>query len=263
MSLPIQLISTDFDGTLHSDFELPPIPADLENLIASLQKKGVRWVINTGRDLSNLMEGMARSQLSVRPDFVVVVEREIYVHHDSQYLGVHEWNDQCSQAHARLFHSIRDDLPGIVEWVEARFAATIYEDPYSPFCLIAGSQSDAEAIYDYLAVYAARVGDLTVVRNDIYARFSHKAYNKGTALAEVARRLGIDRQFVLAAGDHWNDLPMLSSEYAGFLVAPSNAIPAVKEHVLRQNGFVASKHAGHGVAQGLRRFLEPTGGSAT
>src|SRR6266705_1676221 len=77
MSLPIRLISTDFDGTLHAECENPPVPHDLQQLIGELQRQGAKWVINTGRDLSSLMEGIARARLSIRPDYVVVVEREI------------------------------------------------------------------------------------------------------------------------------------------------------------------------------------------
>ena len=73
MSLPIQLISTDFDGTLHAEFETPPVPHDLQELIASLQAQGAKWVINTGRDLSSVMEGVARARLNVRPDFLVEI----------------------------------------------------------------------------------------------------------------------------------------------------------------------------------------------
>ena len=58
MKPPIKLISTDFDGTLHTDFENPPVPVVLESLIGALQQRGVVWVINTGRDLTSLMESL-------------------------------------------------------------------------------------------------------------------------------------------------------------------------------------------------------------
>ena len=80
MALPIQFISTDFDGTLHADFETPPMPHDLQMLIGDLQRQGAKWVINTRRDLSSVMEGIARARMSVRPDFLVTVEREIHIH---------------------------------------------------------------------------------------------------------------------------------------------------------------------------------------
>src|SRR5256712_9147487 len=259
MNLAIKLISTDFDGTFFAEFENPPVPEELQRLIGQLQAAGVKWVINTGRDLSSLLEALARAHLSVRPDYLVVVEREIYVHEKSQYVGWEDWNRTCSQAHADLFARVRDDLPRLVAWVNERFDASVYEDSYSPFCLIAEDNRDADVIHEYLKAYCAQVPRLTVVRNDVYARFSHEAYSKGTALSEIARRLGVSRDYILAAGDHLNDLPMLSREHARWLVAPSNAIEPVKDAVRRQDGFVSDEPHGSGVARGVEFFLESAG----
>jgi hydroxymethylpyrimidine pyrophosphatase-like HAD family hydrolase len=93
------------------------------------------------------------------------------------------------------------------------------------------------------------------VRNDVYARFSHVAYNKGTALQELSRRLGIEPENILAAGDHLNDLPMLSTRFARYLVSPSNAVEEVKSLVKKQNGYISALHCGHGIADGLKFFL--------
>ncbi len=256
MTLPIQLISTDFDGTLHADFENPPVPLDLQALIGDLQGRGAKWVINTGRDLSSLMEGMARARLSIRPDFVVTVEREIHVHAGHKYEELDGWNQQCRTDHEKLFQRVRGDVERLIAWIDQRFQATLYEDAYSPFCLIAGNNADADAIQQFLETYCAEVPELTVVRNDVYARFSHVAYNKGTALAEIARRLGVSRDHIFAAGDHWNDLPMLSGDFARCVVAPDNAIAPVKELVRRQNGYVSHQPWGHGVARGLEFYLD-------
>ena len=255
MSLPIELISTDFDGTLFAEFENPPIPEAVERLIGGLQFRGAKWVINTGRDMSSLMETLARSRISIEPDYLVLVEREIYQHTDSQYLGLEEWNSDCARAHAELFARVRVDLPRIVAWISARYHARLYEDAYSPFCLIAGNNGDADIIHDYLAEYCRTVPHLALVRNDVYARFSHEAFNKGTALAELTRRLGLDREAVFAAGDQLNDLPMLSRKYARWLAAPSNAVETVKHTVRRQEGFVSELAHGSGVAEGLEFWL--------
>ena len=64
MNLPIKLISTDFDGTVHTDFEDPPVPSELESLIGALQQRGVIWIINTGRDLTSLLETLTKVGLS-------------------------------------------------------------------------------------------------------------------------------------------------------------------------------------------------------
>ena len=256
--LPIRLISTDFDGTLFAEFENPPVPEKLQQIIGSLQARGAKWVINTGRDMSNLMEALGRAAISIEPDYVVLVEREIHLHHDSQYVPVEPWNSECARAHAEIFAKVMPDLPRIVAWINARFHARIYEDPYSPFCLIAGNNGDADVIHKYLDEYARAIPGLTVVRNDVYARFCHQSYNKGTALAEVARRLGVGSHQTFAAGDHLNDLPMLSSEYAAFLAAPANAVEPVRETVQRQKGYVSPLSHGTGVADALEFFMTRT-----
>jgi hydroxymethylpyrimidine pyrophosphatase-like HAD family hydrolase len=90
----------------------------------------------------------------------------------------------------------------------------------------------------------------------VYIRFSHSAYNKGTALAEIARRLQISPSEILAAGDHYNDLPMLTPTIARWLVAPANAIPLVQQQVLEAGGYVSKRPQGEGVAQGIEFCLE-------
>lgn len=251
MSLPIKLISTDFDGTLFSEFENPPIPLALQELIRQLQEHGARWVINTGRDLSSLLESLARAGMRIKPDFLVVVEREIFVNRDSQYVESAEWNRACTETHRQLFLRVQPDLPRLADWVRQRFKATLYEDVYSPFCFIAEKVADADAIYAYLNEYCKEVPALTVVRNDVYARFSHRDYNKGSALSEIARQLQVSTEETFAAGDHFNDLPMLTRDHARWLAAPANAIDAVKISVRRQNGYVSQFNSGLGVADSL------------
>jgi len=255
MPLPIKLISTDFDGTLFAEFENPPIPENLQQIIGDLQAQGAKWVINTGRDMSSLMEALGRAGIAIEPDCLVLVEREIYRHQDSRYLGLEDWNSACACAHAEIFARVAADLPDIVAWINARFHARIYEDAYSPFCLIAGNNGDADVIHDYLADYCRNVPHLTVVRNDVYARFSHAAYNKGTALAELSRRLGIAPEHVFAVGDHLNDLPMLSQQYARYLAAPANAIETVRTTVREQCGYVSELSHGSGVAEAIKYYL--------
>jgi HAD superfamily hydrolase (TIGR01484 family) len=256
MTSPIQLVSTDFDGTIFAEFEPTPIPEKLQQLIGDLQARGAKWVINTGRDMSSLMEALGRAKISVEPDYLVLVEREIHCHDGSSYVGLEQWNAECTRSHEQLFTRVIPDLPRITEWINARFHATLYEDPFSPFCMIAGNKADAEVINQYLSDYCRGIPDLTVVRNDVYSRFSHAAYNKGAALAELTRRLGINPSQVFAAGDHWNDLPMLSRKYAHWLASPSNAIDPVKVVVREQGGHISELACGNGVAEGLQICLQ-------
>lgn len=255
MSYPIQLLSTDFDGTLFAEFENPPVPFVLQELLADLQAQGVKWVINTGREMSSLMEALARAGMEVKPDYLVLVEREIHVRQQSRYCSLEEWNQPCHRLHRELFDRIRGDLPRLVAWINRRFAATIYEDAYSPLCLIADNNGDMDAIHAHLESYCRSMPTLNVVRNDVYARFCHEAYNKGSALAELSRRLGVTADRVFAVGDHLNDLPMLSPVHARFLAAPANAIAAVRQTVRNHRGFISAHAHGHGVADAIKYYL--------
>jgi len=169
-------------------------------------------------------------------------------------VGLEPWNRRCEKDHAALFARLQPDLPRLVAWVNDHFEATVYADAYSPFCLIAGNNQEADSIMNYLQAYYEGIPELTMMRNDVYARFNHAAYNKGTALAEIARQLAVPRERVFAAGDHLNDLPMLSGEFARCVAAPDNAIPQVKEVVRRQRGYVSHQPWGHGVARALEHY---------
>ncbi len=259
MDTSLKLISTDFDGTLFAEFEDPPVPEKLRELITDLQAQGAKWVINTGRDMSSLMETLGRANIGVEPDYLVLVEREIHLLQESQYVGLTEWNKACSRDHEELFARVKQDVPKIIEWIKARFhGCLLYDDVFSPFCMIASNTGDADAIHEHLKEYCQTVPHLEVVRNDVYARFCHSGYNKGTALAEVTRRLHLTPEYVFAVGDHLNDLPMLHPRFARCLAAPVNAVPPVKAAVHAHGGYVSTLPLGHGVADALEHFLMQT-----
>ena len=255
MSLPVKLISTDFDGTLFAEFETPPVPLELQETIAAMQRQGAKWVINTGRDMSSLMEALGRSGISITPDYLVLVEREIYYQQESAFRGLESWNTNCAQTHAQMWLQVREDLPMLMNWIREHARAHIYNDPFSPLCIIAASNEEMDRIHGFLNEYSQEIPHLSVVRNDVYCRFCHDGFTKGTALAEITGRLGLDSSRVFAAGDHLNDLSMLNTKYARYVAAPSNAIQEVKKSVLAQGGFVSEFSHGYGVADGLKRAL--------
>ncbi|MCC6233637.1 MAG: HAD family phosphatase [Verrucomicrobiales bacterium] len=252
----IRLISTDFDGTLFSEFAPVPVPHAVQTLLGGLQRRGVFWVINTGRDLGSLLETMARAEVRVHPDALVLVEREIYVRQEDRFVPLDAWNLACRRDHQEVFDRIAPRLPELFQRLREEHAGTFYEDAFSPLCVIAENLVAADRVYAELVAFAAGVPHLTVVRNDVYIRLSHDGYDKGSALAEIGRRLGIGAEATLAAGDHYNDLPMLRPERAKWLVAPANAIPEVKAQVSAAGGYISSQPQGEGTARGIEAMLE-------
>ena len=98
-------MSLRIEADLHEGQHEQLIP-ELQELIAQLQSRGAKWAINTGRDMSSLMEALGRAQIQIEPDFLVLVEREIHLHQDSVYLGLQEWNNACEECHAGLFAKV-------------------------------------------------------------------------------------------------------------------------------------------------------------
>ncbi|MGC8744567.1 MAG: HAD family hydrolase [Verrucomicrobiia bacterium] len=257
MATSFKLIVTDFDGTIFQEFENPPIPLQFQEKIIELQKSNVRWVINTGRDLTSVLELLARSRAKVYPDYIVAVEREIYVRAKENYEPAQEWNALCKSKHEKLFKKVRPFLGELTGFINKNFSASLYSDPYSPLCIIAENNGVMDKICDYLNGFRKNnIPDLAVMRNDVYARFCHKDFNKGTATKEIARMLNLTPDHVFAAGDHLNDLDMLDKNVARYLAAPANALDTVKNRVLNNGGYVSELPSGYGVLDSIEFFLK-------
>jgi len=120
--------------------------------------------------------------------------------------------------------------------------------------IIADSNEALNEIQLKVEEMCSDAGDLDFVRNDVYARFASKSYNKGSALEEVSKTLGVPAGAIFAAGDHWNDLPMLDLRYAGNIACPANAIPAVKKRVKSQEGYQSDEYEGNGTVEAIIHF---------
>lgn len=79
---------------------------------------------------------------------------------------------------------------------------------------------------------------------------NHPARRKqGTGLARLAAHYGIEREEVMAFGDHWNDAEML--EWAGESFAMENAIPEIRARAKH----IAPSNAEDGVARTIEELL--------
>ncbi|MDD4080251.1 MAG: Cof-type HAD-IIB family hydrolase [Eubacteriales bacterium] len=72
--------------------------------------------------------------------------------------------------------------------------------------------------------------------------------SKGTGLRDLAERLNIRPEHILALGDQLNDVPML--EYAGISVAMGNAAQAAKDAAIH----LTASNMDDGVAEAIHRF---------
>jgi len=252
----IRLLSTDFDGTLVDHFASPPVVPALFELFSQLQRCGVAWAVNTGRDLKFALDGLRQFEFPLEPDYILTNEREIF-HRNPQgeWQDYGDWNRRCLLAHERLFETEAYFLNEMLQFVRNEtHAEPIYENS-RPVGLAAQNDQEMDRIVTYLQTARKPDSLFHYQRNTIYLRFCHAHYSKGAALGELCRLTQISAQETFTAGDHHNDLSMLDGIYARWPAAPGNAIDEVKEAVRKAGGYVADARCSEGVVEALRHFF--------
>lgn len=249
-----RLLSTDFDGTLishPSDGRCAPAFADV---LHRHREAGGQWALNTGRSLDHALEGLEIFSAPFAPDFLLTNEREIFSRGGGGWESHAEWNDRCSERHDELFAASGALIGAIQDLARSTADVTIIEEGSRPVGLVTTSEDVMQDVAQFIDRASAGFPEFSYQRNTVYLRFCHRDYHKGTSLAEVCRLLDIGRDAVLAAGDHFNDLPMLDGRFAAFPCCPSNAIPEVKRSVALAGGHVASLPAADGIAEAWKTF---------
>ncbi|MEO7909765.1 MAG: Cof-type HAD-IIB family hydrolase [Roseiflexaceae bacterium] len=107
--------------------------------------------------------------------------------------------------------------------VAPNLADTVAANPPTKLLFVAEPDVVGRELIRLSAHFAGR---LSVFRShSLFGELTSLGVNKGVALAQLAARLGIPREQVIAIGDHENDLEML--KWAGLGLAMGNGIPAV------------------------------------
>jgi HAD superfamily hydrolase (TIGR01484 family) len=252
--LPLRLLSLDFDGTMVGPWVegKAAVSEELVKCLAALRKRGALLAINTGRSLSLVDQGM--ELFPAIPDFALTTEREIFRWTKEGWEPFSDWNQQCHRDHEELFTEAALLLAEIEAYILNERQVRAYREYGRLVGLIAQNDDEMDRIVEYLRLKCSRVANFSFQRNSIYLRFCHAVYHKGSVLKALQTRLGIQPQETFAAGDNFNDLPMLDPGIAQHLACPSNSVEEVKETVRRHGGFVADLAGGDGIAQALRRI---------
>lgn len=252
----IKLLSTDFDGTLVNHFEKPPVTPELFRLLGELRDGGVFWAVNTGRVVRHIAEGLKEFGFPFQPDFVLTSERHVYRPADNgidwEDFGV--WNVRCEEAHRILYSQASEVFDSISGFVEKKTKAQMIYENDLPIGLVTSSEEEMDRVCKFIEKARRGAPKFHYQRNTQYLRFCHADYSKGTALGELARLLNIEREEIFAAGDHFNDIPMLDGNHARWVACPANSAHAVKETVLAADGYVAQGACSQGIVEALRYF---------
>ncbi len=262
---PVRLVSTDFDGTLVEHGSPAPFSPLLVEILHALRARGVRWVINTGRSLSSLEEGLESFALPIHPDYVITTERELFqpASHGRGWEDLGPWNARCAQLHTELFAAAAPMLAEVATFVQKETRAELQYGRRTRrnhgavnelAGVVARDNAEMDRIVTQLDAISAQVPKFSYQRNSIYLSFCHADYDKGTALAELGRQIGVGADGTFAIGDHQNDLPMLTGIHARHVACPGNSIDEVKNAVRSAGGYVARDGYSAGVIEALRFF---------
>ena len=254
----IQLLSTDFDGTIVSRVSEPVLNRQCMELIRELQNAGAIWAINTGRSVDLLESGLTDFSFPFRPDFILTNERDVFRpgSNGEKWEAFGDWNERCARAHADLFSASQSVLAEVVDFVNQKTKARVIYEPEGPSGLVAASEEEMDRVTEFIEQARRKQPKFNYQRNTVFLRFCHADYHKGAALAELARLLDIPRENIFEAGDHHNDISMLDGKVAAMPSCPANAIPEVKEAVHAAGGYVAQHEHGAGVYEAIRHFIK-------
>lgn len=250
------ILCFDFDGTLvhpEGEFKFHPAMGDSLRL---LRQQGAAWVINTGRSLGQTLHGLAQYGIFQEPDFIIAQECEIYKPgFFSRWKDYGSWNNQARKAHDRFRRDHKAFLDHVKVYVETQTGGQFLEGDAGELGIAGSTDEELDHVCALIDKHREQAPDVGYHRNGVYLRFSHSRYSKGSALAELSRLLGLTANECFAAGDNYNDVPMLDTRVARMIACPGNALPPIKLHVQQQGGFVAGGVASVGMLEALRHYF--------
>lgn len=261
---PRYLFSFDFDDTLFTLSGSAGERRDFFRIMRRLRTEyGVLWGINTGRDPVYLREGLMDmfhdDPDAFAPDFTVTMERNVHLaDEEGKLMPCLSWNEACAVAHEALFLRYGSMLEELLEHLEHRFAGLeLQRQQHDAFSLVVNDARGLDAVSGVIDGTVAPYEELVTQRAGPYLRFSHRDYNKGTALAFVASRFGVPQSRTAIFGDGHNDLDAMNCLPEAFRCCPSNAADEVKALVAAGCGYISPEPRTRGVLDGLANGVLP------
>jgi hydroxymethylpyrimidine pyrophosphatase-like HAD family hydrolase len=257
--IDLRLLSLDFDGTMIAPWEAEraAISRSLVDRLNLLRRCGTIVAMNTGRTLE--LVDQALEFFPFRPDYALTTEREIYRANGSGWEPIVAWNADCQKSHDQLYRDASELLIDIENYLCTRTEARLHRESGRLVGVVAQDAPEMDGIVSYLDSQRKEIEEFSYQRNGIYLRFCHVRFDKGSVLRGLQSLLGVEPGETFAAGDNYNDLPMLRTEIARHLACPSNSIDEVKDAVRDGGGHVSELVGGDGLAEALLRFPLPEG----
>lgn len=262
----IKLIMSDMDGTLLD--ENGCLPEEFDEVMAELRERHVMFAPASGRQYFALLHQFRK----YRDDFIFLAENGAFVlYHEieifSNIMEPETARAVLEQAAALEPQGIYPVLCGKKgAYVKSRYQPfldemTKYYTQYSfvddfadvdddviKISICDAVAADAEnTIYPIMKSFEGALQ--TPVSSNYWVDIMNADINKGLAIQQIQKTLGLLPEECAAFGDYLNDLQMMQSVYYSF--AMENAHPAIKEAAR----FQARSNKDHGVLLAIRDFI--------
>lgn len=263
----IRLIVADMDGTLLDGQS--QVHENFWPMVSELRRRGILFCPASGRQYFTLRDQFA----DIADGLVFIAENGSYVVRNGQEVS----SDGLELVDAqRLIHTMRDAVAGGVDaGVVLCGKRSAYIDRTDPdflsqvapyYSALIGVDSLMDVIDDeFLKVSVFDFGDAAVttapvlrefaathtvrVSSDHWVDVTSRSANKGRAVRQLQKQLGISAQQTMVFGDFLNDLEMMDS--ATFSFAMDNAHPELRERA----SFIAPSNLDNGVVRTISAVL--------
>lgn len=261
----IKLIMSDMDGTLLD--EEGKLPRGFDEVMAELKERGVLFAPCSGRQYYSLLNTFA----GYEDEFLFFAENGTIVkYHDEEIFScpmdkegalevlktaaenpsayrvfcgkkdAYILKEQDTEEFREEFHKYYTHYATVDDYRE------IDDEPIKISLYDAGGQA-AKRIFPIVQKFE---GPMQVVRSsDWWVDVMAFGINKGIAIQQVQKRMGITPMECAAFGDYMNDAEMMSSVYYSYAV--ENAHPKIKELAR----FHTKSNAEQGVLHGIRELI--------
>lgn len=260
----IKVIFSDMDGTLLD--EKGQLPAEFDEVMAELKKRGVIFAPTSGRQYFTLMKQMGR----YGEDFLFLAENGAFACYRGREMFSQTIDrDECMRVMNRALslkhvypvlsgkkkaYVLRHWEPYIGE-LDKYYAASEYVDSFGEvddeFIKLAIADNEhgdsAKNIREPLSDMKTYLH--CTLSSNIWVDYMHPDANKGRAVRRVQERFGFRPEECAAFGDYMNDYEMMQAVYYSYAMA--NAHPELKKAAR----FQCKSNIEHGVMEQIREFI--------
>lgn len=257
----VKLIATDMDGTLLDG--KGKLPKEFYDIFSSLQRKEIIFCVASGRQYFTLLENFNE----IANQMLFIAENGTYVAYQGKELAIHPLEKEIAHelikegralgvdiilATSRGAYLESDHEPFVREVAKYYVKHEIVEDLLEiegdilkvTICDMRGAEAHSYSAFKKFSDRAQ-----ICIAGDIWIDMMANGVNKGTAIHDIQKKLGITFEETMVFGDYLNDLEMIQSGYYSY--AMENAHPKLKEEAR----FIAKSNVENGVIEKIKEII--------